>query len=115
MNPLFSKDERLMKTGHKTNPDVQNASSNFINNAHLNNDSRREVVNPDYVPVDDQQITVTNVDERDSHPFAESYLTLISSKNEPAIVDNPAYHVKHGPPLSDNPAYIAIRDEASTT
>lgn len=39
----------------------------------------------------------------------------IASKNDPAIVDNPAYSTSGGPALRDNPAYIPIKNNPVTT
>ena len=36
-------------------------------------------------------------------------------KNDPAIVDNPAYSTSSGPPLTDNPSYIAVNAGQATT
>ena len=39
----------------------------------------------------------------------------VTSKDNPAIEDNPAYCTSGGPPLSDNPAYIAMKSDPVTT
>ena len=39
----------------------------------------------------------------------------VISKNNPVIIDNPAYCNSGGPTLSDNPAYIAMKSDPPTT
>ena len=60
----------------------------------VHKDQRLETINMDYESVNDPRCTVTDQDN--------------TSKNDPAIVDNPAYSTSNGPPLIDNPAYVAV-------
>ena len=65
------------------------------------NQTRLETINTHYESVNDPQRTITDQD-------INTQSSSITSKNEPAIVDNPAYSTSSGPPLIDNPAYIAV-------
>ena len=64
--------------------------------AHEN--QRVKTVNMHYESVNDPRCTITD----------QNKSTQSSSKNDPAIVDNPAYSTTSGPPLIDNPAYVAV-------
>jgi len=48
-----------------------------------------------------------HTNENDNNP-------AVTSKNNPVIVDNPAYSIS-GPPLVDNPAYVAMKSDPVTT
>ena len=80
--------------------------------ADLNNDSKREVINPQYVSVGDQQFSV-DVNEQslvDNYDTPDVIVTAL--KNDPTLTDNPAYVTKpstSSPLLVDNPAYIALK------
>ena len=77
----------------------------------LNNNSRREVKNEQYVSVGDQQFTG---DDKNNQPPVDNYLnpnsTAIALKDDPTVTDNPAYVTKTSHLLlADNPAYIAVK------
>ena len=82
----------------------------------VNKNARLEAINLQYEHVDDPQCTVTDQDyaiptqNKTNHSSVENNNTLVTSKNDPAIVDNPAYSISnaHGPPLIDNPAYTSL-------
>ena len=63
--------------------------------------SRLETINTLYESVNDPRRTNTDQDKN-------TQSSSIISKNDPAIVDNPAYSTGSGPPLIDNPAYVAV-------
>ena len=81
----------------------------------LNNDSKREVINPHYVSAGDQQFTI-NSDDVNEQSLADNYLIpdviATALKDDPTLTDNPAYVTKpstSSPLLADNPAYIALK------
>ena len=83
--------------------------------ADLNNDSKREVINPQYVSAGDQQFTINSVDVNDQS-LVYNYITpdviVTALKDDPTLTDNPAYVTKPSttnPLLVDNPAYIALK------
>ena len=81
--------------------------------ADLNNNSRREVENEQYVSVGDQQFTGDDKNNQ-SQPPVDNCLTpnatVTALKDDPTLTDNPAYvtNTSH-PVLADNPAYIALK------
>ena len=53
-----------------------------------------------------------------NHPLQSSIKydnVIITSKSDPAFVDNPAYSTSSGPPLNDNPSYIVMKGGPGTT
>ena len=77
-------------------------SANMSVPAH--NDPKLESVNLQYESV--------NITAKNNPPIVDNpaYCT-----NSPAIEDNPAYCTSGGPSLSDNPAYIAMKSDSATT
>ena len=85
---------------------------------------RLEVVNLEYESIDHRQHTISDQDyaissvhtqDTNNQSSIENNNTAITLKNDPAIVDNPAYSTSSGPPLIDNPAYIAVKGGPGTT
>ena len=82
---------------------------------------RVEVVNLEYESIDHRRHTVSDQDYVISSIPAQdvnnqsSNNTVITSKNDPAIIDNPAYSISSRPALIDNPAYIAVKGAPGTT
>ena len=77
----------------------------------LNNNSRCEVENEEYVLVGDRQFTG---DDKNNQPPVANCLTpnatVTALKDDPTLTDNPAYVTKTSHLLlADNPAYIAIK------
>ena len=60
----------------------------------VHKDQRLETINTNYASVNDPRCTVADQDN--------------TSKNDAAMVDNPAYSTSNGPPLIYNPAYVAV-------
>ena len=82
-------------------------------------DQRLEAVNVKYESAGGLQSTITDQDYAYSSILVQdknNNHAAITSKNDPTIVDNPAYATSSGPPLVDNPAYIAaMRGGPGTT
>ena len=74
--------------------------------AHKN--QRLETVNLQYESVGDPRHTIT-----DDYVISNLTQDEITTKNDPAIVDNPAYSTSGAPPLVD-PAYIAMKGGPGT-
>ena len=89
----------------------QVVSTSVPASAHKN--QRLETVNLQYESVDDRRHTITDHDYVISSPTQD--YDEITTKNDPAIVDNPAYSASGAPPLVDNPAYIAMKGGPGTT
>lgn len=96
---------------------VRQASSLSItdlsNHADLNDVSRCECINPDYVAAGDHQV-IDNTDDTDNQPCVKNnikpYAIFTALKDDPALTDNPAYGGKNSHPLlSDNPAYVPLK------
>lgn len=72
------------------------------------------VINPQVAnidTVDNQQLTVINVDDTNNQCPVD-----IPNANDPTLTDNPAYFINNNALLlSDNPAYIAIRHGSPST
>ena len=90
--------------------------------AHKN--QRLETVNLQYESVNDPRHTISDQDyvissiptqDKNNQLSIVNNNTAITLKNDPAIVDNPAYSTSSGPPLIDNPAYIAVKSGPGTT
>ena len=85
------------------------------------NDPRLETVNLQYEsfdgpqPIDTDDYVIPALDTDGNQFPSESSKAAVTSKNNPAIVDNPAYYTTGGPPLCDNPAYIAMKSDPVTT
>ena len=79
--------------------------------ADLNNNSRHEVKNEEYVSVGDRQFT--GDDKNNQPPVANcltSNATVTALKDDPTLTDNPAYVTNTSHPLlADNPAYVALK------
>ena len=86
-----------------------------VESKQVNKNARLETINLQYESVGDHpQRTVTDHDyviiptqNKTNHLSVENSNTVITSKNDPAIIDNPAYSTGSGPPLIDNPAYTS--------
>ena len=85
------------------------------------NDPRLETINLQYESVDGPQPTDTDdyviptLDTDGTQYSSERSRAAVTSKDNPTIVDNPAYCTGGGPPLCDNPAYIAVKSDPITT
>ena len=72
----------------------------------------------EYESIDHRRHTVSDQDYVVSSIFTNnqsSNNTVVTSKNDPAMVDNPAYSTNSRPPLIDNPAYVAVKAGRGTT
>ena len=84
------------------------------------NDPRLETVNLQYEsldgpqPIDTDDYDIPALDTDGNQFSSESSKAAVTSKNNPPIVDNPAYCIGGGPLLSDNPAYIAMKSDSAT-
>ena len=112
---LYSENKNAHSSSWKRHEEneLQYAHENSPPSTNNNINSRREVINLQYVSVGDQQFTV-NADDINDQPLVDNYLTpdviATALKDNPTLTDNPAYVTNiSGPLLADNPAYIAIK------
>ena len=90
-----------------------------VQSKQANTNPRLEAINLQYESVDGPQHAITDynyviIPARDKNNLSSNN-TAVTTKNDPAIIDSPAYSTGDGPPLIDNPAYIATKDCLDTT
>ena len=94
--------EKLKSESGKDVKSKQVVSTSVPASAHKN--QRFETENLQYESVGDPRHMIT-----DDYVISSLTQDEITTKNDPAIVDNPAYSTSGAPPLVDNPAYSTNR------